>query len=84
VKGLEVLHDLKIIHRDLKVKFLAISLYSWTDQLQSDNIFVCMNPSGIESLAIGDFDTAKCVIEGVARTTIGTPGYMARKFILFI
>jgi len=67
VRGLEVLHEYNIIHRDLK----------------SDNIFVMLNQSGsVDSLVIGDFDTAKKISEGiVAKTTIGTPGYMAPEIL---
>ncbi|KAL6073494.1 Ribonuclease inhibitor [Balamuthia mandrillaris] len=63
VKGLDFLHKHNIMHRDLK----------------SDNIFVTFNERGeINNLAIGDFDTAKA-LNGytIARTIIGTPGYMA-------
>jgi serine/threonine protein kinase len=61
--GLEVLHNMKILHRDLK----------------SDNIFVTLNEVGkIDSLAVGDFDTAKQLQDGPsANTVIGTPGYIA-------
>lgn len=64
VSGLSVLHNLKIMHRDLK----------------SDNIFVTLNEgSNIESLALGDFDTAKQLLDTTkgATTIIGTPGYIA-------
>eukprot|EP01102_Stenamoeba_stenopodia_P022816 TRINITY_DN964_c0_g1_i2.p1 TRINITY_DN964_c0_g1~~TRINITY_DN964_c0_g1_i2.p1 ORF type:complete len:620 (-),score=149.75 TRINITY_DN964_c0_g1_i2:58-1917(-) len=63
VSGLQVLHEMKIMHRDMK----------------SDNVFVLLNEKGeIDSLSVGDFDTAKQLMdENSASTIIGTPGYIA-------
>jgi hypothetical protein len=53
--------------------------------VESDNIFVMLNQTGdVDCLVIGDFDTAKLVTDGVlAKTTIGTPGYMAPVRLLY-
>jgi len=63
IRGLQQLHEHAIIHRDLK----------------SDNIFVSLNANDdIDCLSIGDFDTSKLVtLQSQAKTTIGTPGYIA-------
>lgn len=68
VTGLEVLHELNIIHRDLK----------------SDNVFYTLDPDGrVSSLAIGDLDTAKALTGSKSTTTVvGTPGYMAPEILL--
>mmetsp|Transcript_11391 Transcript_11391/g.17082 ORF Transcript_11391/g.17082 Transcript_11391/m.17082 type:complete len:457 (-) Transcript_11391:57-1427(-) len=63
IRGLEFLHSHNIIHRDLK----------------SDNVFVLKNErKEIQTLAIGDFDTAKVLNKNVvAKTVVGTPSFMA-------
>eukprot|EP00026_Physarum_polycephalum_P004312 Phypoly_transcript_04330.p1 GENE.Phypoly_transcript_04330~~Phypoly_transcript_04330.p1 ORF type:complete len:683 (+),score=138.92 Phypoly_transcript_04330:105-2153(+) len=63
VNGIEVLHGLKILHRDIK----------------SDNIFYMLGPDGsVTHLVIGDLDTAKIVSYNKnTSTVVGTPGYMA-------
>jgi NIMA (never in mitosis gene a)-related kinase len=66
--GLDLLKKHKIIHRDLK----------------TENIFVTLDShSEVKRLTIGDFDSAKRVqTQNVnAKTTIGTPGYMAPEVI---
>jgi len=61
--GIEVLHGLKILHRDIK----------------SDNIFYMLGPNGtVSHLTIGDLDTAKVISYNKnTNTVVGTPGYMA-------
>lgn len=69
INGLEALHRLNIIHRDLK----------------SDNIFYTQDPNGnVANLAIGDLDTAKALshISTSTTTVVGTPGYMAPEILL--
>eukprot|EP01114_Cavostelium_apophysatum_P015408 TRINITY_DN4185_c0_g1_i1.p1 TRINITY_DN4185_c0_g1~~TRINITY_DN4185_c0_g1_i1.p1 ORF type:complete len:665 (-),score=153.12 TRINITY_DN4185_c0_g1_i1:35-2029(-) len=63
VRGIEVLHNHNIIHRDLK----------------SGNIFAILGLGGTpHTLVIGDFDTAKIVTNiDLPKTTLGTPGYIA-------
>jgi serine/threonine protein kinase len=75
VRGLEVLHGNSIIHRDLSTCYILSNLTI----IESDNIFVTLNQtSDVDCLVIGDFDTAKLLTEEtLAKTTIGTPGYMA-------
>eukprot|EP00027_Filamoeba_sp_ATCC50430_P018876 CAMPEP_0168578504 /NCGR_PEP_ID=MMETSP0413-20121227/21368_1 /TAXON_ID=136452 /ORGANISM="Filamoeba nolandi, Strain NC-AS-23-1" /LENGTH=350 /DNA_ID=CAMNT_0008612355 /DNA_START=1 /DNA_END=1050 /DNA_ORIENTATION=+ len=67
VRGLDLLHQHNVMHRDLK----------------SDNVFVTLNMTGdVECLSIGDFDTAKLVSNlNVAKTIIGTPGYIAPEIL---
>lgn len=62
VRALEILHDYKIIHRDVK----------------SQNLFVNYDMAGnVSHLTLSDFDSAK-VVENAssARTIIGTMGWM--------
>eukprot|EP00026_Physarum_polycephalum_P004554 Phypoly_transcript_04576.p1 GENE.Phypoly_transcript_04576~~Phypoly_transcript_04576.p1 ORF type:complete len:652 (+),score=90.89 Phypoly_transcript_04576:179-2134(+) len=68
ISGLEALHNLNIVHRDLK----------------SDNIFYSLGMDGLVShLAIGDLDTAKVLtMTKTAATVVGTPGYMAPEILL--
>ncbi|AYV85517.1 MAG: hypothetical protein Satyrvirus21_1, partial [Satyrvirus sp.] len=63
LSGLEILHENRIIHRDLKLC----------------NIFVSKNQFGdIENLCIGDFDTARFIgYNKVSQTICGTFGYTA-------
>lgn len=62
VRALEILHDYKIIHRDLK----------------SQNLFVNFDMSGkVSHLTLADFDSAKVVQNAdAAKTIIGTIGWM--------
>jgi len=66
--GLEVLHNLHIIHRDVK----------------SENIFYSLGPDGsVSHLAIGDLDTAKVLtITKRTCTVVGTPSYMAPEVLM--
>jgi len=68
-RGLNYLHESKILHRDLK----------------SMNIFVTWGyDKSIKTLKIGDFDTSKLVDAGFkthAYSVIGTPGYMAPEIL---
>jgi serine/threonine protein kinase len=62
-KGLDYLHKLNIMHRDLK----------------SENIFLEFNESGGWTAVIGDFDTAKRLTKSNlhAQTIVGTSNYIA-------
>jgi len=63
VKGLAALHDLKILHRDIKVSYLS---------MQSANVFLCKN--GVAKL--GDMNVSKVVRkEAMCETQTGTPYY---------
>ena len=65
-RGLEYLHDHKVIHRDIK----------------SDNMFVNFDERGnIREVVIADFDTSKILLTDQTKTTIGTPCYMAPEVI---
>lgn len=68
VSGIEVLHGMKILHRDIK----------------SDNIFYSLSPDGtVSHLSIGDLDTAKIVsFNKNTNTVVGTPGYMAPEVLM--
>lgn len=59
--GLKALHDLKILHRDLKVVYISI---------QSANVF--LTKSGTAKL--GDLNVSK-VSKGLCSTQTGTPYY---------
>ena len=68
IKGIEVLHQHCILHRDIK----------------SDNIFVLLNErKEINIVSIGDFDTAKQIKSRSQKavTVIGTPSWMAPEVI---
>lgn len=62
IRALEILHDYKIIHRDLK----------------SQNLFVNFDMAGkLSHLTLSDFDSAKVVENAdAAKTIIGTIGWM--------
>ena len=79
IRGIDVLHQHNIMHRDLKVN----TTYYKPNSCQSDNIFVTLNSHGdIDCLSIGDFDTAKRIsIDSSAKTVIGTPGYIAPEIL---
>lgn len=62
-RGLKTLHDLKIFHRDLKVKFLLF--------LQSANVF--LTKDGVAKL--GDMNVSKIAKNGLLYTQTGTPYY---------
>ena len=62
-RGLKTLHDLKIFHRDLKVKFLSFS--------QSANVF--LTKDGVAKL--GDMNVSKIAKNGLLYTQTGTPYY---------
>lgn len=77
LKGLQYLHDLKKIHRDIKVRncfFLKKKLY-----FQAGNIL--LNTDGIAKLA--DFGVAGQLTDTMAKrnTVIGTPFWMAPEVI---
>ncbi len=61
-RGLKTLHDLKILHRDLKVKLLLF---------QSANVF--LTKSGLAKL--GDMNVSKIAKNGLLYTQTGTPYY---------
>ena len=61
-RGLKTLHDLKIFHRDLKVKLLLF---------QSANVF--LTKSGLVKL--GDMNVSKIAKNGLLYTQTGTPYY---------
>mmetsp|Transcript_7826 Transcript_7826/g.10491 ORF Transcript_7826/g.10491 Transcript_7826/m.10491 type:complete len:414 (+) Transcript_7826:1403-2644(+) len=68
-KGLRYLHLNKIIHRDLK----------------TDNIFVNFGDRGeLASAVIGDFDSAKLLAGGQAKTITGTTNYIAPQIMKMI
>ena len=70
VRGLQSLHNLKIFHRDLKVKkyiFITIKNIFW----QSANFF--MNKDGFVKL--GDMNVSKIAKKGLLYTQTGTPYY---------
>ena len=60
--GLKNLHELNILHRDLKVKYFTI---------QSANVFLSKN--GIAKL--GDMNVSKVLKKGLSQTQTGTPYY---------
>lgn len=62
--GLKRLHQLQILHRDLKVIFLFLFL-------QSANVF--LNKSGVSKL--GDMNVSKIAKNGLLYTQTGTPYY---------
>lgn len=83
--GLDFLKKHKIIHRyppllsSSPFSSYSLSMFSHSD-LKTENIFVTLDShSEVKRLTIGDFDSAKRVqTQNVhAKTTIGTPGYMA-------
>lgn len=61
-KGLKALHNLKILHRDLKVDFGVI---------QSANVF--LTQEGVAKL--GDMNVSKIAKNGLLYTQTGTPYY---------
>lgn len=62
-RGLKILHDLKIFHRDLKVYTIFI--------IQSANVF--LTKDGIAKL--GDMNVSKLAKNGLLYTQTGTPYY---------
>ena len=63
VLGLKSLHDLNILHRDLKVFYFLIS--------QSANVFLSKN----EIAKLGDMNVSKIAKNGLLYTQTGTPYY---------
>lgn len=61
-RGLKILHDLKIFHRDLKVRKYVI---------QSANVF--LTKDGVAKL--GDMNVSKIAKNGLLYTQTGTPYY---------
>ncbi len=62
--GLKRLHQLQILHRDLKVIFLFLFV-------QSANVF--LNKNGVSKL--GDMNVSKIAKNGLLYTQTGTPYY---------
>jgi NIMA (never in mitosis gene a)-related kinase len=75
VKGLKALHDLKIFHRDLKVKNSSLSkppsFLKYTCWKQSANVF--LNKDG--TVKLGDMNVSKIAKKGLLYTQTGTPYY---------
>lgn len=62
VKGLKALHDLKILHRDLKVR---------TKLMKSANVFLTTD----NIAKLGDMNVSKVAKRGLCETQTGTPYY---------
>lgn len=66
--GLKALHDMKILHRDMKVTKLYIINYSI---LQSANLFLYKDMKA----KLGDLNVSKVAKKGLSYTQTGTPYY---------
>jgi serine/threonine protein kinase len=91
LEGLKLMHDDGIIHRDLKpavriwpllsVTFLVLGLIGC---LKSQNIFPVLIDDRILRIKIGDFGVSKRLSKDsntVARTLVGSQGYMAPEVV---
>ena len=66
-KGVAILHECRIIHRDLK----------------THNIFVDIKDGVVRNMVVGDFDTSRTSSpRGIFNTCIGTPVYIAPEVLL--
>lgn len=70
-RGLKALHDMKILHRDLKVSIHDYNLLFYFIFLQSANVFLYNDGSA----KLGDLNVSKVARRGLGYTQTGTPYY---------
>lgn len=79
VRALEILHDYKIMHRDLVLQVPSLfncCLFEYSQK--SQNLFINLDMAGnMSHLTLADFDSAKVMENNeAAKTMIGTVGWM--------